>query len=595
MTGLFLLLLAGFIKANATLDKSGHVMYVEYSISEPAKDQGVVYVDILFHYKGGTYRVARHRYPEPITSIVDTFPWVSKDKWEGGDLEVVAGKADGSVERSYIPEKSIEVRDLGYQVPEFEHEVNGALVKVNNGPDPYAWRMLGYDPGHTGYYPFHLYPPLELKWILRDWGHPGSWITDVSGAAGHEMLFIPKSVRQWNIITARDIETGEIIWQRYVTANAMTSALSEGDSILFVGTLIGFTPWQDTTFYALDPFTGELKWGKVLKTVEYSPIVVDSLVYAPHFYRVYCFTYNGDSLWSENGAYSSPVYEDGIIVGAANDSVLNGHDYLIGELIWDFTGSGEIFNLMAYEGKIVFSPFFDPLYALNSQTGDLVWTNWDYGLTSNTPLNAGFDHVFFGHGVYIGDTIFTIFKVLSSINGDFLWDTLLPPADTNQGRMTRIVISPDTILWVPNCGRIYVFKNDSIIYHLDLPQSLAQHPNGQFPIAYRNKLIFAHEDFLVVYRADTVMDTSGQDTLTDFQVYLLYVDGNPVLRLDIPYEGQMSLKLFSIAGRKVWRRQIYLEKGIHFINFPSLPSGVYFLFYDFKGHRGTKKVIILKT
>ena len=128
-----------------------------------------------------------------------------------------------------------------------------------------------------------------------------------------------------------------------------------------------------------------------------------------------------------------------------------------------------------------------------------------------------------------------------------------------------------------------------------MPQSLAQHPNGQFPIAYRNKLIFAHEDFLVVYRADTVMDTSGQDTLTDFQVYLLYVDGNPVLRLDVPYEGQMSLKLFSIAGRKVWRRQIYLEKGIHFINFPSLPSGVYFLFYDFKGHRGTKKVIILKT
>ncbi len=250
MTGLFLLLLAGFIKANATLDKSGHMMYVEYSISEPAKDEGVIYVDILFHYKGGTYMVARHRYPEPIVSIVDTFPWVSKDKWEGGDLELVARKADGSVERSYIPEKSIEVRNLGYQMPKFEHEVNGALVKVNNGPDPYAWRMLGYDPGHTGYYPFHLYPPLELKWILRDWGHPGSWITEVSGAAGHEMLFIPKSVRQWNIITARDIETGEIIWERYVTANAMTSALSEGDSILFVGTLIGFTPWQDTTFYA---------------------------------------------------------------------------------------------------------------------------------------------------------------------------------------------------------------------------------------------------------------------------------------------------------------------------------------------------------
>ncbi len=217
--------------------------------------------------------------------------------------------------------------------------------------------MLGYDPGHTGYYPFSLYPPLEMKWILDEWGHPGSWITDVSGAAGHNMLFIPKSVSQWNIITARDIETGEIIWERYVTANAMTSALSIGDSILFVGTVIGYTPWKDTTLYALDPFTGELKWGKALKTIEWSPIVVDTFVYPPHFYKVYCFTYNGDSVWAANGGceFSSPVYEDGIIVGAANDTVLNARDYLTGDLIWDFTGSGNVFNLMAYEGKVIFS------------------------------------------------------------------------------------------------------------------------------------------------------------------------------------------------------------------------------------------------
>ena len=593
MTGLFLLLLAGFIKANATLDKSGHMMYVEYSISEPTKDQGVVYVDILFHYKGETYRVARHRYPEPIVSIVDTFPWVSKDKWEGGDLEVVARKVDWGVERSYIPEKSIEVGDLGYKLPEFEHEVNGALVKVNNGPDPYAWRMLGYDPGHTGYYPFHLYPPLELKWILRDWGHPGSWITEVSGAAGHEMLFIPKSVRQWNIITARDIETGEIIWERYVTANAMTSALSEGDSILFVGTLIGFTPWQDTTFYALDPFTGELKWGKVLKTVEYSPIVVDSYVYAPHFYKVYCFTYGEDSLWAANGAYSSPVYEDGIIVGAANDTVLNARNWLTGALIWDFTRNGWIFTLMSYEQKLIFSPsLFDQLYALNVFNGNIVWTSFPI---ANLRTGGAYTKVWYTHSQYVNDTLKTRWVILDSNTGLPELDTILTPADTNSGRTGFPLTSGDSIFWITNCSRIYVFKNHVPQYVTDLPRSPAIWPSWNFPIFYKNYFIYAHEDFLVVYRADTVMDTSGQDTLTDFQVYFLYVDGNPVLRLDVPYEGQISLKLFSIAGRKVWRRQIYFEKGTHFIDLPSLPSGVYFLFYDFKGHRGTKKVIILKT
>ena len=161
------------LSASATLDKSGHLMFVEYSINEPTKDEGVIYVDILFHYKGQTYKVARHRYPEPITSIVDTFPWVSKDKWEGGDLEVVAKRADGGVEKSYISEQSIAIRDLGYEPPKSEHEVNSALVKIDDGPDPYAWRMLGYDPGHTGYYPFSLYPPLDSLWMY-DWSGAGT-------------------------------------------------------------------------------------------------------------------------------------------------------------------------------------------------------------------------------------------------------------------------------------------------------------------------------------------------------------------------------------------------------------------------------------
>ncbi len=603
--------LLSFIAANATLDKSGHMMYVEYSISEPTKDQGVVYVDILFHYKGETYKVARHRYPEPITSIVDTFPWVSKDKWEGGDLEVVARKADGGVERSYISESSIEVRDLGYQLPKFEHEVNNALVKVNNGPDPYAWRMLGYDPGHTGYYPFHLYPPLELKWILRDWGHPGCWITDVSGAAGHEMLFIPKSVRQWNIITARDIETGEIIWQRYVTANAWTSALSLDDSTLFVGTSIGFTPWQDTTFYALDPFTGELKWGKVFKTVEYSPIVVESLVYAPSLglpAKLGCWNYRGDSIWTVISWMSdgAPAYDDGVVFHTGKDTLHNIYEidstvyaraYLTGELIWDFTGSGWIFNLMAYEGKIVFSPFFDPLYALNSQTGDMIWSNWDYPATNSTPPNAGYGHIYFSYGYFINDTtIYSEFYSLDASSGITLWDTLfLPATGTHGGTHTRILISRDSLLWIAKNDALYILKAGSptVLYSSLFPSSLALFASWNFPMAYKNYFIYAHEDFLVVYRADTV-DTSGQDTLTDFQVYLLYTDGDPVLRLNMPDEGQINLKLFSIAGREVWEKQAYFEKGSHFINLPSLPSGVYILFYDFEGDIGTKKMLLLR-
>ncbi len=614
MTLFMVLSLLSFIQAQATLDQNGHVMLITYDIQQPTKAQAISSVDIWFHVKGRSYLVATHRYPVPVTSIRDTFPWFSKSKWQGGDLEVVFQRVDGSRVSKYIPESTIQVRDLSHlfpsPVPEGRsRKVNWARVKSYDGPDPYAWRMLGYDPGHTRYYPFPLYPPLEMKWIMDEWGHPGSWITDVSGAAGHGMLFIPKSLSQWNIITARDIETGEIIWERYVTANAMTSALSIGDSILFVGTRIGFTPWQDTTFYALDPFTGELKWGKVFKTVQYSPIVVESLVYVPSLglpAKLGCWNYRGDSIWTVIPWMSegAPAYDDGVVFHTGKDTLHNiyeidstvyARDYLTGELIWNFTGSGDIPNIMAYEGKVIFSPFFDPLYALNVQTGDMMWTSYSYNPIANVHTSGSFSIVHWAHSQYHNDTLATIWITINANTGDFLWDTLLIPADTNSGRTALTLSSGDSIFWITNCSRIYVFKNHVPLYVTDLPESPAIWPSWNFPILYKNYLIYAHEDFLVVYTADTVMDTSEQiDTLVNFRIYPFYANGNPILRLDIPEAGWMNLELFSVNGRKVWGRRVYLEKGTHRIYFPSLPSGVYTLFYDFRGYQGGKRVLLLK-
>ncbi len=587
--------LIGYLWANATLDKSGHLMFVEYSIDEPTKDKGVIYVDLLFHYKGETYKVARHRYPEPITSIVDTFPWFSKDKWEGGDLEVVAKKADGSIERSYISEKSIGIKVLGYEPPKFEHEVNSALVKIDDGPDPYAWRMLGYDPGHTGYYPFWLYPPLDSLWILPEWGHPGSWITDVSGAAGHDMLFIPKSASQWNILTARDIETGEIIWQRVATANVMTTALSEGDSILFVGTVIGYTPWKDTTFYALDPFTGKFKWGKSFKTVQESPIIIDSFVYIPSFglSRIFCVSYGGDSLWSRWAGFPSPVFSEGVVFHTAPDSVLNARDWLTGELLWNFVGSGWIFGLMAHEEKVVFSPWFDPLYAVNIQSGNIFWYYYDY--INGSPLSSHFSRIYWGHGLYVRDTMYTVLKAINFSNGQYIGNVVLEPADTNKGRMARIVVTQDTLLWFSNCGRIYVLKDLTEIYEVNLPPSPAVFSGYFFPIAYRDKLIFAHEDFLIVYGVNDFGDTSeGQDSFANFALYNFILNKRNFIGLNLTKGGILKLTLYSASGARVWNFRAYFDKGKHLLSLPSyLPSGVYLLRYEISGHRGIEKILYL--
>ncbi len=608
MNVLFSVLLS-FLSASATLDKSGHLMFVEYSINEPTKDEGVIYVDILFHYKGQTYKVARHRYPEPITSIVDTFPWFSKDKWEGGDLEVVAKRADGSVERSYISEQSIAIKDLGYEPPKFEHKMNSALVKIDDGPDPYAWRMLGYDPGHTGYYPFSLYPPLDSLWMLPEWGHPGSWITDVSAAAGHDMLLIPKSASQWNILTARDIETGEIIWQRYVTANVMTTALSEGDSILFVGTVIGYTPWKDTTFYALDPFTGKFKWGKSFKTVEYSPIVVDSLVYVSSLglpAKLACWNYEGDSIWALITwmTCSSPAFNDGIVLHTGKDtlhniyeqdSILYARDWLKGELLWDFAGSGDIPNLMGYNRKIVFSPFLDPLYAVDVHTGNMIWVSYLYNPIANVRVNSSFSIVHWAYGQYCNDTIVTMWFTINENTGDSLWDTLLIPPDTNSGRTTLTLSSQDSLFWITNCSRIYVFHNHNPLFVKDLPRSPAIWPSWNFPIFYRNYFIYAHEDFLIVYRTDT---SNCRDSIpSSGSTGVLYSpDGQMIFHFVVQKPSPLSLHLYTVDGRKVWElHEPLLPAGTYNLNLPELPhSGVYILRYSFSNLTGAERFIYIK-
>jgi len=595
----FVFFIFASLSASATLDKSGHLMFVEYSINEPTKDEGVIYVDILFHYKGQTYKVARHRYPEPVTSIVDTFPWVSKDKWEGGDLEVVAKRADGSVERSYISEQSIAIRDLGYEPPKFEHELNSALVKIDDGPDPYAWRMLGYDPGHTGYYPFSLYPPLDSLWMLPDWGHPGSWITDVSGAAGHDMLFIPKSASQWNILTARDIETGEIIWQRRVTANAMTTVLSEGDSILFVGTVIGYTPWKDTTFYALDPFTGKFKWGRSFKTVQESPIVVDSLVYVPSYglSRIFCVNYVGDTLWSKWAGFPSPVFSDGIVFHTAPDSVLNARDWLTGELLWNFAGRGEImFNPLLYKNKVIFTPSNDVLYALNANFGQINWINRDYPRRNYNPAQGAFGIVIIGSGWFINDSVvITHPYFIDSHNGSTLWDSTFRTIENAVGGGDgRLLITKDSLLWYPKTDVAYLIKifDHRIIYSIPMPlNDIVMFGSDYFPIFYKNNLIYANEDYVLVFKTDTVSSLID-DTLPN--LFISYKNGSIFFHLTLLNEGNISFQIYDVGGRLLSTMELFWGKGEHEIPlWAKLKEGVYLLVVKDNNNFISKKFFVI--
>ena len=543
--------LISFVAANATLDKSGHMMYVEYSISEPTKDQGVVYVDILFHYKGETYRVARHRYPEPIASIVDTFPWVSKDRWEGGNLEVVAKKADGEIERSYISEESIEVRDLGYREPA-EYRVNYVLVKPEEGFDPYAWRMVGYDAQHTGYYPYSLYPPLELKWTYTG---PDADFLMLSGCAGNGMLYMPGGTLDengWRLaqILAMDMETGEIVWKRTLTSNVWSAALSPDDSFLFVGTSIEPSLTQPT-FFCLDARTGEILWSGFFHTVEFQPIVVNNMVYFTNLNGMLTSinVENWEVEWIDTigGINHSPAYYNGkLYIGGGNKALL-ALDAMTGDTVWEFDTPDEVeTDLVISDGRVFFFSQEYPdgiLFALDAETGELLWEKHGFTPAPNFPLTIFNGKLYFIQRYREGGIVHTRVWCLDMQSGEELWSR-----DDIGGRgMVRSVYTSEDVLWVPS--QDYLFRIDPFSGYILTRVALRENtwPTWYFPIVYKDFIVISHSSYLYVFKGSSQPFGEGK---------VLSVYPNPFSELvtfSINYAGNVSLDIYDLSGRFVRR------------------------------------------
>lgn len=595
MLGLVTLFLINFVSVEACLKPDGHALRIQYQIEETKRQ--LSRAEILFHKGGKIYKVASLRYPQPISNLKDTFLWVSRDKWNGGDLELIFYATDEDEdERVFIPEKAIQVRDFGCPYDVTNYRVSKNSIKSSRGNDEHAWRMLGYDPQHIGYYPFPLYPPLNLSWTYV-WDGAGSWTTEISGCAGENMFFIPHAPWKWNRIMAKDIKTGETVWERILTSNVWTSVLSVGDSILFVGTSIGFHPERDTTFYALDPFTGEVKWGKFLKTVEESPIVVDTIVYVPSLSKTFAFTYKGDSLWTHHSAFAPPAYYNGTIYHSGPDSVLNARDAISGDLLWEFDAPGEIIWPSIYDNKVFFFSRSN-LFGVNVVSGKPIVQITGFYAPLICQIHCYGGQIWILYAEYgRGDTIFTRIQSFDSKTGDLVHDFYLSPKDTNGGRGPAPIFTSNGLAWAANADYIFLFNatGEPNLATILLPEAKAQWPSHGFPIAYMRYYIFAHEDFVATYEADTA-PPPPVDTTYNFSFYPFYTSGRPQFFLSLSEGDDVSLKFFDILGRS--RGLIYqgfLSKGKHSLDFNprELSSGVYFAFLITGSHKETTKFLYL--
>jgi len=401
-------------------------------------------------------------------------------------------------------------------------------------------------------------------------------------------------------ILAMDIETGEIVWKRTLTSNVWSAALSPGDSLLFVGTSIEPSLAQPT-FFCLDARTGEILWSGFFHTVEFQPIVVNNMVYFTNLNGMLTAINikNWEVEWIDTigGINHSPAYYNGkVYIGGGNKALL-ALDAMMGDTIWVYETPDEIETDPVISGGRVF--FFSQeypdgiLYALDSETGDLLWEKHGFTPAPNFPLTIYTGKLYFIQRYREGGIVHTRVWCLDTQSGEELWSKF----DIGGRGMVRSVYTSGDVLWVPS--QDYLFRLDpysgDILNQVDLREDTW--PTWYFPLVYKNFIVIAHSSYLYVFKGKS--QPSGEEEV-------LSIYPNPFseqVTFSINYAGNVSLDIYDLSGRfmkKVWEGvidevpYILAWRGFDKDN-RRVTSGVYFaVFRQGANLLVSRKVIYLK-
>jgi len=488
-----------------------------------------------------------------------------------------------------------------------------------------AWPMFQHDPQHTGYTNSNIPETIRQKWNFTTYG-VGAISNPPIVADG--IIFFGSEDENFYALNETN---GNLIWVRQIGACSASAAVDSSKRLVFVAEYT-----KGSAIYALDEFTGEIKWQKQAEFDSnypvndedknrpwYSPPTVDTergVVYFggirywvdppdPYYYwarrgaTLYCLnSTNGNVVWRKTVdyanmplsplplIYTSPAIGDGRVF-FADDGFNTGYST---------TGV----PLIAPPG----------LYAVDETTGSLLWStnlgDWGGDYIRSSPSLA-FDKVF------IGSSDKNLY-VLNASSGTISWQHTTGGAIESSPAIDE------------SKGLTFVGSNDGNLYCLSQVGTLLWTksfgvPVKSHPILADGKVLLSVNDVLNALNDSTGQDiwsfsSSGNLTSpvvsngvifvgsTDGRLYALFSTlkistslADPTTTAVFGQSEQILTRLmdteyapisnanvtFSIFANTAWTyigSQVTNSQGYSSISYsPDLPSGIYQLRVDFAG------------
>lgn len=422
------------------------------------------------------------------------------------------------------------------------------------------WPMINQNPQRTGYVAEEekLFPPLQIDRLIDLGGIPSSMIV------AEDVLYYLMDVDS-TTVHAYSLDADHELWQFTIPGGAGTAGFIPAlfEDLIYVG------GQQGDALYALDRFSGEIRWSREIGLLyNHSPMPDGAGKLYVFADSLFCLDANvGSTIWSTTGNFSTPtLFANDIYYG--NSEQFRSCNASNGEINWARNQNSNCTQVIANSSGI---------YTINDTTVCSYYfdafKNWCYSFPT------GIHSIFFSGGnAMLADTVllFTALNTLDNVG-------MLIAINTNNGEKLWEYQSNSHNFFNPAGAHrvVYITGGDpSTIKGFDILDGtlLFEDTSRNF---LRQPLIAGSRLFVPTYPGVMIFKSELTSVQPIRQTSIFTYYPNPFgqhinLKLDPALDGPCEIKLVSASG--VVRKKIIMNPGQEYQwNTEGMSSGFYLL------------------